>query len=67
MKSIDELIAIRNEAFDEIRRAQTRIALIDGTISTDPRYVDLLLEWDGGMEAFPDPQCIGENPFASSN
>ena len=67
MKSIEELIAIRNEALDEIRRAQMRIALIDGTITSDPRYVDLLLEWGGAAEAFPDPHSIQDNPFASSN
>ena len=31
MKSVEELIALRSEAFDEVRRPQLRIAAVDFT------------------------------------
>ena len=67
MKSMEELLVLRGEAFEEVRRLQMRIAVIDATLTTDPRYIDLLVEWGGDVEAFPDPHSIQENPFASSN
>lgn len=68
MRSLAELIAVRKNQLTRIRKAQMAIAVIDATITTDPRYVDLLNEWDGDVETeIPDPRALEENPFASSN
>jgi len=52
----------------DIRRLQLRIAVIDGTLTTDERYAEQLNSWEGNIEeAFPNPSDLGENPAAFLN
>ena len=69
MKSMEELLVLRGEAFEEVRRLQMRIAVIDATLTTDPRYIEILQEWNGDVDAaFPGVLVLGEqDPHATSN
>jgi len=67
-KPLKEIIAIRNEALHEMRRRQVLIAVIDATITTDPRYMDMLESFEGDVEsAFPSPHDLGEDRLAYLN
>lgn len=62
MKSLEEIIAIRAKQYDRIRKAQMAIAVIDAAITSDPRYVELLNDFDGDMETdLPDPHRLAKH------
>jgi hypothetical protein len=72
VKGIDDILKIRKNQYNRIRKAQMVIAIIDATVTTDGRYLAQIEEKyensDGSVATdFPNPQDLGENPNAIYN
>jgi len=69
MLDMDKIVALRNAQIKRMRKAQMTIAIIDATITTDPRYLDQLDQYEGDVAtAFPNPlQAVEDHPEAMFN
>jgi hypothetical protein len=66
VKPLEELMRIRNEALEGIRRLQLRIVAIDVTVSTCEPYVDQLNSWGGDIrEASPTSESLRRTHWRS--